>query len=100
MSVCLGIPSLRQSISKTYSINVEKINSKMILHGLISKYNRPFEVVEKVGEVTYRLNLPKRLKIYPIFHLRYLRSFHEDIEDPTMSETRGAPPIMQSQFEE
>ncbi|KAK3022797.1 hypothetical protein RJ639_046899 [Escallonia herrerae] len=36
--------------------------------GLIRKYERPFPIVAKVGKVSYRLELPPKLKIHPVFH--------------------------------
>ena len=33
------------------------------------KYDGPFEWAKRVGEVSYRLKLPERLKIYPTFHV-------------------------------
>ncbi|KAK3027656.1 hypothetical protein RJ639_040619, partial [Escallonia herrerae] len=36
--------------------------------GLIRKYEGPFPIVAKVGKVSYRLELPPKLKIHPVFH--------------------------------
>ncbi|KAK3012455.1 hypothetical protein RJ639_010378 [Escallonia herrerae] len=37
--------------------------------GLIQKYEGPFPIVAKVGKASYRLELPPKLKIHPVFHL-------------------------------
>ncbi|KAK3034707.1 hypothetical protein RJ639_032468 [Escallonia herrerae] len=36
--------------------------------GLIRKYEGPFPIVAKVGKASYRLELPPKLKIHPVFH--------------------------------
>nr|XP_016465157.1 PREDICTED: uncharacterized protein LOC107788031 [Nicotiana tabacum] len=39
-----------------------------------------FEVLERVGEVTYRLSLPSRLLVvHVVFHVYMLRRYHADI---------------------
>ena len=64
--------------------------------GLVPRYDGPFEVIEKVGVVAYRLKLPERLKLHPTFHVSYLRPFYEDNEDPKRSKSQRAPPTFTS----
>lgn len=77
---------------------------KQIIHktryrGLIPKYNGPFEVVQKVCEVTYRLKLPERLKIHPTFHISFLKSYFVDVTDPSRNKTKRAPLSIPIQFD-
>ena len=48
------------------------------------RYIGPFEVLECVGRVAYRLNLPNNLSsVHPVFHLSMLKRYHGD-EDHTI----------------
>ena len=48
----------------------------------------PYEVIEKVGPVTYRLTLPPELeKIHNVFHVSILRRYRSDPSHVVFSET-------------
>ena len=40
----------------------------------------PFKIVAKILEVMYRLNLPARIKIYPIQYIAILELAYRDVE--------------------
>ena len=46
----------------------------------------PFQIIEKVSEVNYRLKLPPNWNIHPVFHVDQLRKYHEDPKQPNFSE--------------
>ena len=58
----------------------KKISSKTKQRGLIPKYDGPFEVINRVGQVAYMLKLLERLKLHPTFHVNILKSYHEDLD--------------------
>ncbi|WJZ90968.1 hypothetical protein VitviT2T_010081 [Vitis vinifera] len=51
--------------------------------GLVRRYEGPFPILGKVGKVSYRVELPSRLKIHPVFHASYLKPYHGDKDDPS-----------------
>ncbi|KAK2971376.1 hypothetical protein RJ640_030342 [Escallonia rubra] len=59
--------------------------------GLIRRYEGPFPIVAKVGKVSYRLELPPKLKIHPVFHVSLLKPHYDDKEDPSRGESHRAP---------
>ena len=42
-------------------------------HKLAYKFYGPYRIVERVGEVTYRLDMPTSCKVHPVFHVSLLR---------------------------
>lgn len=67
--------------------------------GLISKYDGPFELVKRVGNVAHKLKLPKRLQIHLTIHVSFLKPYHEDSKDLARNDTRRAPPNVMVQFD-
>ncbi|KAK9740067.1 hypothetical protein RND81_03G008800 [Saponaria officinalis] len=67
--------------------------------GLIRKYEGPFPVERRVGNVSYQLGLPQRLKIHPVFHVSRLKAYHADKEDTSRGESRRAPTAMITSFD-
>ena len=55
---------------------------------LSPRFIRPYEVIEKVGPVAYRLDLPPELeKIHNVFHVSMLRRYRSDPSHVVSSET-------------
>ncbi|XP_031251038.1 subtilisin-like protease SBT1.2 [Pistacia vera] len=67
--------------------------------GLVRKYEGPFQVIQRIGKVSYRLQLPPKLKIHPVFHVSLLKPFHEDPEEPSRGVSKRAPTAVVTSFD-
>ena len=58
------------------------------------RYEGPFPILGKVGKVSYKVELPPRLKIHPIFLESYLKPYHEDKDDPSRGFSKRTPTMV------
>ena len=65
---------------------------------MITKFEGPFKVKKKAGEVAYMLKLPKRLKLHPTFHVSLLKPYFEDA-DQGKAQVKRAPPLVMKKFD-
>ena len=67
--------------------------------GLVRRYEGPFPIHGKVGKVSYRVELPQRLKIHPVFHASYLKPYHGDKDDPSRGFSKRAPTAVLTSYD-
>ena len=67
--------------------------------GLVGNYEGPFPILGRVGKVSYKIELPPRLKIHPVFHVSNLSPYHEDKEDPGRGISKRAPTAVVTSYD-
>ena len=75
----------------------KKIKNKQFQRGLIPKYDGPFEVVKRIGNVAYKMKLPERFKLHPTFHVSFLKPYHHD-PSPDRVQAKRNPLIVRVEF--
>ena len=69
----------------------QQFKSLRLVHkGLVRRYEGPFPILGKVKKVSYKVKLPPRLRIHPIFHISYLKPYHKDKDDPSRGLSKRA----------
>ena len=70
----------------------QQFKSLRLVHkGLVRRYEGPFPILGKVGKVSYKVELLPRLKIHLVFHVSFLKPYHEDKDDPTRGFFKRTP---------
>ena len=63
------------------------------------KYEGPFPILGRVGKVSYKVELPPRLKIHLVFHVSNLKPYHEDKEDLGRGISKRAPTVVVTSYD-
>lgn len=74
------------------------ISTKSVLRNLVPRYDNLFVVTKWVGTVAYQVALPERLKLHQVFHISFLKRYHEDPDLERRWEAQ-APPDVQMHFD-
>ncbi|GJX54506.1 PTI1-like tyrosine-protein kinase [Tanacetum coccineum] len=78
--------SCEESSPTAYKTMKEKVHK-----GLTRRYEGPFPMIGRVGKVSYRVQLPPKLKIHPVFHVSPFKPYHGDEEDPERGVSKRTP---------
>lgn len=54
------------------------LQAKILKFKLSKRYYGPFQIIERIGVVAYKLLLPTDYRIHPVFHISLLKEYHGD----------------------
>lgn len=78
----------------------QQFKSLQLVHkGLVKKYEDPFPILKKVDKVSYKVELPLRLKIHPVVHVSYLKPYNKDKDDPSQGLSKQAPIVVVTSYD-
>ena len=67
-----------------------------VYKGLVHKYEGLILIINRVGNISYKLQLPAWLKIHNVFHASNLKAYHSDPQDASWSVPIQLPPTRAS----
>ena len=59
-------------------LNSKNLNLNIPSRKLGYQHLGPFTIIEKIGEVSYKLELPRTMRIHPVFHESLLKPYNKD----------------------
>ena len=71
---------------------IRQVRKTAAHQALVPRHEGPFVVERRVGNLAYKLGLPSRLRLHPVFRVSQLKKFFEDHDDPIRSKLGRAPP--------
>ncbi|RVW12104.1 Transposon Tf2-8 polyprotein [Vitis vinifera] len=83
-------------IARSY---LDKAAKKMKKWADKKRCHTEYKVGDMVGKVSYKVELPPRLKIHLVFHVSYLKPYHEDKDDPSRGLSKRAPTAVVTSYD-
>ena len=66
---------------------------RLVYKGLVRRYKGPFPIMRRIGKVSYKVELPSRLKIHPVFYVNYYK------DDPSRGLSKKAFTVVVTSYD-